>query len=99
MHALAPSNRPVQATENPALFWRDIYPKLKQQLLRSYPKHDWRQMAWSYAKVECPPFFLPANETAPAFAGAFGAERDLGCGFYARFADGREEVSNSQRAR
>jgi hypothetical protein len=28
---LAPSNRPVQVAENPALFWREIYPKLKQQ--------------------------------------------------------------------
>jgi ATP-dependent helicase HrpB len=32
IHALAPSNRPVQVTENLALFWRETYPKLKQQL-------------------------------------------------------------------
>jgi HrpA-like RNA helicase len=31
---LAPSNRPVQITENLGDFWRDTYPKLKQQLQR-----------------------------------------------------------------
>jgi hypothetical protein len=30
IHALAPSNRPVQATENPALFRRETYPKQLQ---------------------------------------------------------------------
>jgi ATP-dependent helicase HrpB len=39
---LAPSNRPVQITENLADFWRETYPKLKQQLQRRYPKHEWR---------------------------------------------------------
>ncbi|MGH7769005.1 MAG: ATP-dependent helicase HrpB [Candidatus Binatia bacterium] len=39
---LAPSNRPVQVTENLAVFWRETYPKLKQQLQRRYPKHEWR---------------------------------------------------------
>jgi ATP-dependent helicase HrpB len=39
---LAPSNRPLQVTENLALFWRETYPKLKQQLRRRYPKHEWR---------------------------------------------------------
>jgi ATP-dependent helicase HrpB len=39
---LAPSNRPVQVTENLAAFWRETYPQLKQQLQRRYPKHEWR---------------------------------------------------------
>jgi ATP-dependent helicase HrpB len=39
---LAPSNRPVQVTENLSTFWRETYPKLKQQLKRKYPKHEWR---------------------------------------------------------
>ncbi len=39
---LAPSNRPVQVTENLSGFWRDTYPKLKQELQRRYPKHVWR---------------------------------------------------------
>ncbi|MGH7798555.1 MAG: ATP-dependent helicase HrpB [Candidatus Binatia bacterium] len=42
IQVLAPSNRPVQVTENLADFWRDTYPKLKQQLQRRYPKHEWR---------------------------------------------------------
>ena len=41
-HVLAPSNRPVQVTENLSLFWKETYPKLKQQLQRRYPKHEWR---------------------------------------------------------
>jgi len=39
---LAPSNWPVPLTEKLALFWRETYRKLKQQLQRRYPKHDWR---------------------------------------------------------
>ena len=42
IQVLAPSNRPVQITENLSVFWRDTYPKLKQELQRKYPKHDWR---------------------------------------------------------
>jgi len=42
IQVLAPSNRPVQVTENLAAFWRETYPKLKQQLQRKYPKHEWR---------------------------------------------------------
>ena len=39
---LAPNQRPVQVTSNLANFWRDQYPKLKQELQRKYPKHEWR---------------------------------------------------------
>ena len=39
---LAPNQRPVQVTANLAGFWRDQYPKLKQELQRKYPKHEWR---------------------------------------------------------
>ena len=42
VQVLAPSNRPVQITENLGDFWRDTYPQLKQQLQRRYPKHEWR---------------------------------------------------------
>jgi ATP-dependent helicase HrpB len=42
IQVLAPSNRPLQVTENLALFWRETYPKLKPQLQRRYPKHEWR---------------------------------------------------------
>jgi ATP-dependent helicase HrpB len=39
---LAPNNRPVQVTDNLATFWRETYPKLKVELQRKYPKHEWR---------------------------------------------------------
>jgi ATP-dependent helicase HrpB len=42
VQVLAPSNRPVQITENLAEFWSGAYPKLKPQLQRRYPKHEWR---------------------------------------------------------
>jgi len=42
IQVLAPNNRPVQITENLSAFWRETYPKLKQQLQRRYPKHEWR---------------------------------------------------------
>jgi ATP-dependent helicase HrpB len=42
IHVLAPNHRPVQVTNNLRTFWVESYPKLKQQLQRQYPKHEWR---------------------------------------------------------
>jgi len=42
VHILAPSMRPVQITQDLAGFWRDHYPRVKQELQRRYPKHKWR---------------------------------------------------------
>jgi ATP-dependent helicase HrpB len=42
IQVLAPSNRPVQVTDDLSAFWRETYLKLKQQLQRRYPKHEWR---------------------------------------------------------
>jgi ATP-dependent helicase HrpB len=39
---LAPSRRPVQVTQDLERFWREHYPKVKQELQRKYPKHEWR---------------------------------------------------------
>ncbi len=39
---LAPNQRPVQVTQNLANFWKETYPRLKQELQRKYPKHEWR---------------------------------------------------------
>ena len=39
---LAPNHRPVQVTQDLAGFWREHYPRLKQELQRKYPKHEWR---------------------------------------------------------
>jgi len=41
VHILAPSMRPVQVTKDLKNFWAEIYPKLKPQLARRYPKHKW----------------------------------------------------------
>ncbi len=42
IHILAPSHRPVQITQDLPGFWRDHYPRIKQELRRKYPKHEWR---------------------------------------------------------
>ena len=39
---LAPNQRPVQVTQDLAAFWRDHYPRVKQEMQRKYPKHKWR---------------------------------------------------------
>ncbi len=39
---LAPNNRPVQVTQDLAGFWREHYPRVKKELARKYPKHEWR---------------------------------------------------------
>ena len=42
VHILAPSMRPVQITQDLAGFWKEHYPRLKSELARKYPKHEWR---------------------------------------------------------
>jgi ATP-dependent helicase HrpB len=42
VHILAPNHRPVQVTQDLTSFWRDQYPKVKQELQRKYPKHEWK---------------------------------------------------------
>jgi ATP-dependent helicase HrpB len=42
IQVLAPNNRPVQITSDLANFWKESYPKIKQELARKYPKHEWR---------------------------------------------------------
>jgi ATP-dependent RNA helicase HrpB len=42
VHILAPSMRPVQVTRDLANFWREHYPRIKSELQRKYPKHEWR---------------------------------------------------------
>jgi len=42
VHILAPSMRPVQITLDLANFWREHYPRIKSELQRKYPKHEWR---------------------------------------------------------
>jgi ATP-dependent helicase HrpB len=42
VHILAPNMRPVQITQDLGGFWREHYPRVKQELQRKYPKHQWR---------------------------------------------------------
>ena len=41
LEILAPNHRPIQLTEDLESFWRDLYPELKKELSRRYPKHRW----------------------------------------------------------
>ena len=42
IQVLAPNQRPVQVTTSLSNFWKESYPKLKVELSRKYPKHEWR---------------------------------------------------------
>jgi len=42
IHILAPNQRPVQITKDLSGFWRDHYPRIRQELRRKYPKHEWK---------------------------------------------------------
>ena len=41
VHLLAPNQRPVQTTTDLAGFWERLYPQLRRELGRRYPKHAW----------------------------------------------------------
>lgn len=41
LHLLAPNMRPVQVTSDLASFWKNVYPKVRGELRRRYPKHAW----------------------------------------------------------
>jgi len=42
VHILAPNMRPIQITKDLESFWREQYPKARQELQRKYPRHEWR---------------------------------------------------------
>jgi ATP-dependent helicase HrpB len=41
LHLLAPNQRPVQTTTDLAGFWERLYPQVRRELMRRYPKHAW----------------------------------------------------------
>jgi ATP-dependent helicase HrpB len=41
IHLLAPNQRPVQTTTDLAGFWERLYPQLRRELSRRYPRHSW----------------------------------------------------------
>ena len=42
IEVLAPNMRPVQVTDDLESFWKEGYEKIKPELKRRYPKHEWR---------------------------------------------------------
>jgi ATP-dependent helicase HrpB len=42
IEVLAPNQRPIQVTDDLGGFWRSVYPKIKPELSRRYPRHEWR---------------------------------------------------------
>ena len=42
VHILTPGMKPIQVTSDLANFWSVHYPKIKSELQRKYPKHEWR---------------------------------------------------------
>lgn len=41
VHLLAPNGQAVQVTTDLASFWRNVYPEVKKELCRRYPRHYW----------------------------------------------------------
>jgi ATP-dependent helicase HrpB len=41
VHLLAPNHRPVQTTTDLTGFWQRLYPQVRRELSRRYPKHKW----------------------------------------------------------
>jgi ATP-dependent helicase HrpB len=41
VHLLAPNQRPLQMTQDLASFWKTLYPQVRRELSRRYPKHKW----------------------------------------------------------
>ena len=41
VHLLAPNQRAVQTTTDLAGFWQRLYPQVRKELMRRYPRHQW----------------------------------------------------------
>lgn len=41
IHLLAPNQRAVQTTTDLAGFWERLYPQVRRELMRRYPRHQW----------------------------------------------------------
>lgn len=41
IHLLAPNQRPLQTTTDLAGFWTRLYPEVRRELMRRYPRHPW----------------------------------------------------------
>ncbi|MGB6942093.1 MAG: ATP-dependent helicase HrpB [Bryobacteraceae bacterium] len=47
VHLLAPNKRPVQTTTDLTGFWQRLYPQVRRELGRRYPKHAWPEDPYS----------------------------------------------------
>jgi ATP-dependent helicase HrpB len=47
MELLAPSQRPVQVTDDLASFWRTTYAEVRKELRGRYPRHPWPEDPWT----------------------------------------------------
>ena len=47
IHLLAPNHRAVQTTTDLAGFWERLYPKVRRELMRRYPKHQWPETPYA----------------------------------------------------
>ena len=52
VHLLAPNHRPVQMTKDLASFWKTLYPQVRRELSRRYPKHKWPEDPYQPAKEQ-----------------------------------------------
>ena len=41
LELLAPNHQPVQVTTDLASFWQNVYPDVRRELARRYPRHSW----------------------------------------------------------
>lgn len=41
LELLAPNHRPVQVTTDLPSFWQNVYPQVRKELSRRYPRHSW----------------------------------------------------------
>ena len=41
VHLLAPNQRPLQMTSDLAGFWERLYPQIRCEYMRRYPRHVW----------------------------------------------------------
>ncbi len=56
LNLLAPNKRIVQITSDLPSFWKNIYPKLRMEMSRNYPKHY-----WPLDPLTAPPILLARN--------------------------------------
>ena len=52
LELLAPNRRPVQITTDLASFWANVYPRVRSELRRRYPKHAWPEDPTTAAAVD-----------------------------------------------